>query len=178
MAVMVMANRTFHLAGIPITDSQAASKMAETLGSAAVPLGFYVYSVGFWVAVSTSLLGVWQSVPYMFADYYGLLRGYPRPVRRQMTQVSSTPYRLALLFIAIVPIPLVLIGRPLALIFVYTVVGSLFIPFLAATLLYLNNRVSWSTPIRKNGPITNLLLFLILALFLLIGTREISALLS
>ena len=53
--------------------------------------------------------------------------------------MTSTPYRLALLFITLVPMPFAFIGRPLIIILTYTIVGSLFVPFLAATLLYLNN---------------------------------------
>ena len=53
--------------------------------------------------------------------------------------MTSTPYRLALLFITLVPIPFAFIDQPLIIIRTFTIVGSLFIPFLAATLLYLNN---------------------------------------
>ena len=58
--------------------------------------------------------------------------------------MTSTPYRLALVFITLVPLPFAFTGRPIAIIVTYTIVGSLFVPFLAATLLYLNNRVKWS----------------------------------
>ena len=34
--------------------------------------GVYAYSVGFWAAVSAALFGVWQSVPYLYADLYGI----------------------------------------------------------------------------------------------------------
>ena len=51
----------------------------------------------------------------------------------------------------------------------FTIVGSLFIPFLAATLLYLNNRVKWDSPVPHNHWTTNLVLFAILALFLVVG---------
>ena len=40
--------------------------------------------------------------------------------------------------------PFAFMRRPLIIIVTYTIVGSLFMPFLAATLLYLNNRVRWS----------------------------------
>ena len=74
MAVMIVANQTFHVAGMQITNAQAVTKMAETLGAIVGPIGFYTYAIGFWAAVFASLLGVWQSVPYLFADYYGLMR--------------------------------------------------------------------------------------------------------
>ena len=77
MAIMTVATQAFHVPGIAITNAQAVTRMAETLGATIGPLGFYAYAVGFWAAVFASLLGVWQSLPYLFADYYGLLRGLP-----------------------------------------------------------------------------------------------------
>lgn len=174
ISVMMMANQAFHVPRIEITGDQAVPKMAEMLGSVAGPVGFYIYSLGFWATVFASLLGVWQSVPYMFADTYGLLRKYPRDVREQMTQVSSKTYRWALLFITLAPIPFAFLDRPLFIIVAFTIVGSFFIPFLAATLLYLNNKVPWTSDVKKNSWITNVLLVLILVLFMIVGGKEIA----
>jgi Mn2+/Fe2+ NRAMP family transporter len=143
------------------------------LGTLLGPFGVYAYSAGFWAAVFASLLGVWQSVPYLYADFYGILKKLPVEERRALTQVTSTPYRLALLFITLVPIPFAFTGRPIAVIVIYTIVGSLFIPFLAATLLYLNNRVKWTEAVPHNHWLTNALLVAILALFLIVGVQEI-----
>ena len=55
----------------------------------------------------------------------------------------------------------------------YTIVGSLFMPFLAATLLYLNNRVRWTAPVPHNHWTTNVLLIAILVLFVVVGAQEI-----
>ena len=55
----------------------------------------------------------------------------------------------------------------------YTIVGSLFIPFLAATLLYMNNRVAWDSPVKKNGWAANLVLILVLVFFATVGIRDI-----
>ena len=88
-------------------------------------------------------------------------------------EVTSKPYRIALLWVALVPIPFAFTGRPIAVIVTYTIVGSLFVPFLAATLLYLNNRVPWTRAVPHNHWTTNLLLAVILALFLVVGGQEI-----
>ena len=60
----------------------------------------------------------------------------------------------------------------LLVIVTYTVIGSLFVPFLAATLLYLNNRVAWTEDVPKNALTTNLLLVAILVLFVMVGGQE------
>jgi Mn2+/Fe2+ NRAMP family transporter len=173
MSVMLIANQAFYLAGVTITDAQAVPKMAEVLGTLLGPFGVYAYSLGFWAAVFASLLGVWQSVPYLYADFYAIIKRLPVESRREVTKVASIPYRLALAFVTLAPLPFAFTGRPLVIIVTYTIVGSLFIPFLAATLLYLNNRVRWSSDVPHNHWTTNVLLAAILALFLVLGAQEI-----
>ena len=172
MAIMMTANQAFYLPGIQITNAQAVPKMAEMLGGILGRFGWFAYSVGFWAAVFASLLGVWQSVPYLYADFYGILKKLPPEERQRITKVTSTPYRLALLFVTLAPIPFAFTGAPIQVIVAYTVVGSLFVPFLAATLLYMNNRVKWTSPVPRNNLATNALLVLILLLFAIVGGDE------
>jgi hypothetical protein len=147
--------------------------MAETLDRIVGPVGFYTYSIGFWAAVFASLLGVWQSLPYLFADYYGLMRNYSRTERERLTMVTSTPYRLALLFITLVPLPLAFIDQPLIIVRTFTIVGSFFIPFLAATLLYLNNvHIPQASGVPRNSALINLALLLALIVFAIVGASE------
>jgi hypothetical protein len=54
----------------------------------------------------------------------------------------------------------------------FTIVGSLFLPFLAATLLWLDRKVPWTGAVPRNSRITTALLALILVLFVVIGARE------
>jgi Mn2+/Fe2+ NRAMP family transporter len=173
MSIMVIANQAFFMAGITITDAQAVPKMAEVLGTLLGPFGVYAYSLGFWAAVFASLLGVWQSVPYLYADFYGVMKRLSVEERRVITQVTSKPYRVALAFITLIPLPFAFTGRPLVIIVTYTIVGSLFVPFLAATLLYLNNRVQWTAPVPRNHWTTNVVLIAILALFAIVGAQEV-----
>ncbi len=172
ISVMLIANQAFYLAGVTITDAQAVPKMAQVMGTLLGSFGVYAYSLGFWAAVFASLLGVWQSVPYLYADFYGIVRKLPPDERRAVTQVTSTPYRIALAFVTLAPIPFAFTGRPLVVIVIYTIVGSLFIPFLAATLLYLNNRVRWQAAVPHNHWTTNVALWAVLALFAIIGAQE------
>ena len=173
MGIVLIANQAFFEPGIPITDAQAVPKMAQMLGTTIGAFGVWGYSLGFWAAVFASLLGVWQSVPYLYADYYSILTKMSPDERSRVTGVTSVPYRLALLFITLVPLPFAFTGRPIAIIVTYTIVGSLFVPFLAATLLYLNNRVTWRSAVPHNSLATNVLLFVILAMFLVIGVQEV-----
>ena len=172
ISIMLIANDAFFTAGVTLKDAEAVPKMAAALGTLLGTFGRFAFSVGFWAAVFASLLGVWQSVPYLYADFYGIVKGMSVEARQEIVKVTSTPYRLALAYITLVPIPFAFTGRPIAIIVTYTIVGSLFVPFLAATLLYLNNKVAWTEPIPKNSWATNLLLIAILALFIVVGAQE------
>ena len=173
MSILLTANQAFYVAGMHLTDAQAVPRMGQMLGTVIGPFGAWAYALGFWAAVFASLLGVWQSVPYLYADFYGILKKLPRETRAELTKVTSLPYRVALVFITLVPLPFAFVGRPLFIIITYTIVGSLFIPFLAATLLYLNNRIPWTTSVPRNHWTTNVLLVIVLVMFLVLGMQEV-----
>ncbi len=178
LSVMLIANRVFHSAGVAITDAEAVSRMAGAVAALTGPVGFYIYSIGFWAAVLASLVGVWQTIPSVFADCFSLLRRLPPDQRTAATQPGALPYRTALLFMALASVPFAFLGRPLLIVIAFTVLGSLFIPFLAATLLHLNNRVAFPAPLRHNRLATNLVLVLIVVIFLVVGMLEVVALFS
>lgn len=172
LSIMLIASDAFFVAGVTLTDAQAVPRMAEALGTLLGAFGRLAFSLGFWAAVFASLLGVWQSVPYLYADFHGIVSSLGPDARVAATAATSTPYRLALAFITLVPIPFAFTGRPIQVIVAYTIVGSLFVPFLAATLLYLNNRVPWTEDVPRNAWYTNLVLALVLLLFAVVGFQE------
>ena len=176
LSVMLIANHVFHAAGVAISDRDAVSRMAGELARLIGPAGFYIYSIGFWAAVTASLLGVWRTVPIICADTFSLWRRLPEAERQAALQTTSPAFRGPLAFMALVAVPLAFLGRPLFLIVGFTIVGSLFFPFLAATLLYLNNRVPWPANIPRPGFLTNALLVVVLLLFLIVGGIEVVAL--
>ncbi len=174
-SIMLIANDAFFTAGVSLTNSQAVPRMAEALGTVMGTFGRIAFSVGFWAAVFASLLGVWQSVPYLYADFYGIFKKMSPEARQDVVKVTSTPYRLALAFITLVPLPVSFTGQPIQVVIIYTIVSSLFVPFVAATLLYLNNRVKWTANVPHNGLLTNVLLIGILMLFAMVGYQEVAA---
>jgi len=175
ISIMLIANDAFFTAHVTLTNSEAVPRMAAALGNVLGTFGRLAFSIGFWAAVFASLLGVWQSVPYLYADFYGIVSKMSPQAREQVVQVTSTPYRLALAFITLVPLPFAFTGQPIQVVIIYTIVSSLFVPFVAATLLYLNNRVKWTEPVPHNSMITNLLLVAILVLFAIVGYQEVAA---
>ncbi len=173
ISIMLIASDAFFVPGVALRDAEAVPKMAAALGALLGNFGRFAFSAGFWAAVFASLLGVWQSVPYLYADFYGIVKKMSPADRIEVVKVTSTPYRLALAFITLVPLPFAFTGRPIAVIVIYTIVGSLFVPFLAATLLYMNNKVKWTEPVPHNAWYTNVLLGAILLLFAIVGAQEV-----
>jgi Mn2+/Fe2+ NRAMP family transporter len=173
VSIMLIASDAFFVSGATLRDADAVPRMAAALGALLGNFGRFAFSAGFWAAVVASLLGVWQSVPYLYADFYGILKKMSPADRLAAVKVTSTPYRIALAFITLVPLPFAFTGRPVTIIVIYTIVGSLFVPFVAATLLYLNNRVPWTEPVPHNSWMTNALLGAILLLFATVGVQEI-----
>lgn len=166
VAVIALASATLFEAGVVVEGREAALRMSEMLEGRGGRIGAKVFLVGFWGAVASSLVGVWQSVPYLFADGLRLLRG-----EGERDDLDRTPaYRLYLLFLAAPPIALLWLSRPVWLVLVYAALGSLFMPFLAGTLFFLLNRGRWIGPLR-NGRLANggLLLSLLLFLYLAVA---------
>jgi Mn2+/Fe2+ NRAMP family transporter len=151
--------------------------LAEQLAEALGPPGKYLFLLGFWGAVFTSLLGVWQGVPYLFADFLRLRRRCPDGDAKSCDLKSTPAYRYYLLALAILPLSLLWLRIQLVQ-YVYGIVGALFMPFVAMTLLLLNNRVRLVGREFRNGRLINLLLVLTLAFFSYIGVRELTALLA
>jgi Mn2+/Fe2+ NRAMP family transporter len=165
VAVVILAAHTLY-GGEPVAGSGAALMMATMLEQVVGPVGRWAFLIGFWGAVATSMLGVWQGVPYLFADFLRLIRGYRlTDAAGEEIELTRTPsYRIFLFWLAIPPLSLLAFGKPVLLVVIYSVMGALFIPFLAATLLFLNGRRKWVGSLR-NGPVTIAVLAACLLLF-------------
>ena len=134
------------------------------LPASAGPWVGLAFGVSLWATVVSSLLGLLQSMPYLCADYLALTTGAAPQRRDEMLHQKSPTYRTFLALLALAPLPLVVWQRPTVIVVIYAVWGSLFMPFLAATLLYMNNRKDWVGPLR-NRFWSNALLVLCLIVF-------------
>jgi len=128
-----------------------------------------VFLVGVWGAVFTSTLGVWNGVPYLFADFVDAFRGR----YGDTPSTSGWMYRGYLLFLALPPMVLLVLDRPIWVITVYTVTGGLFMPLLAGSLLWLNSRRDLVGD-QRNGWWSTAGLVLALLLFVGIAIRQLT----
>ncbi len=145
--------------------------LAAQVGLALGPAGRWVFLVGFWGAVFSSLLGVWQSAPYLFADFARLSRGGGR----DGDLAATAPYRGFLAFLATAPLVLLWVSLERAQL-LYAVFGAFFMPLLALTLLLMNTRRRWVGDRLRSGAVTNGALLVTLGVFALLAIREIAGL--
>jgi Mn2+/Fe2+ NRAMP family transporter len=141
-------------------------KLKEVTGN----IGSAIFLAGAWAAIFSSLLGVWQSVPYMFADFWKMFVGKNLSSNNSAVDTKGKPYRYYLIAIAIVP--LIGLAYKFELIQkIYAVLGSLVIPFIAVALLLLNREKNVNQ--YANKVVTDIVLVLSILLFIYIGLPEI-----
>lgn len=160
------------------TGSKILLDMSARLQTLVGEPGKWIFLVGFWGAVFTSLLGVWQGVPYIFSDYiitYNKFRAKESDTNVNPNDKSTFYYNIFLFFLAIPPLLLLLFNSPTWIIIIYTITGSFFMPFLAITLLVMNNKLKWIGDY-KNSLLINIVLILSIALFIYISVDELIAL--
>jgi Mn2+/Fe2+ NRAMP family transporter len=132
--------------------------------------GSWIFLIGFWGAVFSSMLGVWQGIPYLFADFaINWRKESIVPDNLHKTKY----YRYFLVFLAIPPVIILYFNKPVWLILVYSVIGAFFMPFLAISLLWLNNKKDLIGKYR-NSWLINVLLVIILALFAFLAYNELN----
>jgi Mn2+/Fe2+ NRAMP family transporter len=128
--------------------------LSDRLGESVGPVGRIAFLVGALGAVFSSLLGVWQAVPYIFADVWRLsFRGADVEIEPGETvDTTSLAYRGFLVGIAIVPmVGLMMSFREIQKL--YAIIGAAFMPLLAVTLLILNGRRAWvGSDLRNRWP--------------------------
>jgi Mn2+/Fe2+ NRAMP family transporter len=142
--------------------------LSEQLAGPLGPPGKWLFLIGAAGAVFSSLLGVWQATPYIFADAWTLLR------RRNSTEevleeahhvdTKSLPYRSYLFAIGIIPM-LGLVVSFQEIQKLYAVIGAAFIPLITLGLLIMNSRADWVGEEFKNRRITDTVLLIILGFF-------------
>lgn len=212
---MILIGSRLELRKGPGGLAMLALDMAEQLGGVVGAWGKWTFLLGFWGAVFSSLLGVWQSVPYLFADFWALRKNQsperkrwgaaqaPDPYREPERAVPQSPererrghfhqddnhpsaiitpdlshtraYHVYLWAIAIVPLPLLYLSVAQAQ-WIYAVLGSLFMPLLALTLLIMNNNRRWIGKHFRNGIAANIVLLATLAFFCYTALRRVGSL--
>jgi Mn2+/Fe2+ NRAMP family transporter len=174
LALIVLASYSLNEHSVVIKGTQGVIQMAAMLENKLGVTGKYLFIFGFWCATTTSLLGVWQSVPFLYCEYIIHRKKIEFSKRKSIYSTKSKYFRYFLLYAVVPPLFLSFVGKPMLLILTYSIVGSLFMPFLAITLLLLNSKTQWVGNY-SNSHFQKLILIISLILF---GYLTYNALLS
>jgi len=139
--------------------------LADRIGAEIGPIGRGVFLIGFWGAAFSSVLGVFHGVPFLFDDMFHLWRRQPRAGQQ------GTAYRAWAGYLTLASISALVIRRPVWLVFAYTVVGSMFFPFVISTLLWLNNSAHMPR-LTRNGVVVNVVLGAALLLYVFLAAHS------
>jgi Mn2+/Fe2+ NRAMP family transporter len=150
-----------------------------------------LFLVGFLAVTSTSLLGVWNGVSLLFTDWTRTIRlphgpgteaGFaaaaagarPEDPDGYLATAAerSTPFRVYLLWLTFPPMALLFLDKPFGLTLVYGVLGSVFMPFLAITLMLLLNSKRIARE-GRSGWLSNVTLGASSALFLVLLVSDL-----
>ncbi|MBC2962371.1 Nramp family divalent metal transporter [Nocardioides deserti] len=184
VSMLVVGAELLYSAGIAMeTGDQALVQLSDVLADRYGEVFGTVFLVGFWASSFSSLIGVWSGVSLMFADFVGNLRDLPSG--HPDTRTGGRLFKAYLLWLTFPPMLLLLLDEPVGLILAYGVLGALFMPFLAITLLVLLNKRrpgalphSDVPPEWRNGWLSNTGLAVCAVLFLLLGANELREVLA
>jgi len=129
-----------------------------------------VFLIGFWAAAMSSLVGVWNGVSMMFADFVGHVRGLGAD--HPDSRLGGRYYKAYILWLTFPPMVMMFLGKPIFLILAYGVLGAFFMPFLSVTLLWLLNKqhvpAQW-----RNKVASNAVMVVIAAAFIALAVNEL-----
>jgi Mn2+/Fe2+ NRAMP family transporter len=139
----------------------------------------WLFLVGFFATSFTSVIGTWNGVGLMFADFAASvtarLRGQELPSAEKRATSSSWWFRGYVIWMTFPPMLLLMLGEPIAVVIAYGVLGSIFLPFLALTLLWLLN-TSRVPREHRSGWVSNAVLVGAALLFFVVAYDEITGL--
>ncbi|MFI6301262.1 Nramp family divalent metal transporter [Amycolatopsis thailandensis] len=135
------------------------------------------FLIGFFAVSFTSVIGVWHGVSLLFADWWRILRLPGNTTESVETYEKkagerSVAYRGYVLWLTFPPMALLFLDQPFQLTVIYGVLGALFMPFLAATLLVLLNTSRVPREGRSDW-VSNGLLGVCLAMFAYLAYTEV-----
>ncbi len=156
VATLIVGAELLYSAGIAIGNGdQGMVDLSRVLDERYGPWLSKLFLVGFFAASFSSLIGVWNGVSLMFADFLGHVQGKAHGDPARLS--GGRYYRAYVLWLTVPPMAMLFLGQPIFLILAYGVLGALFMPFMSVTLLWILNTnrvpVEW-----RNNLLTNIML--------------------
>jgi Mn2+/Fe2+ NRAMP family transporter len=171
VAVMIMGVELLYSAQLAISSGDnGLIDLSEILRERYGDFIGVLFLIGFWAASFSSLIGVWNGVSLMFADFVGNLKKLPRD--HPDVHTGGRYFKWYVLWLTFPPMLLFFLDQPTGLVIAYGVLGALFMPFLAITLLGILN--SSRTPKEwRNSWLSNVLMGICTLMFVALGVNQL-----
>jgi len=146
--------------------------LAGNLSAAIGPAGYWIFVVGFWGAIFSSLISFFSAIPYLFCDVIATIRKYNSTETDNFVSMANPWFWGYSLFLALVSILMLQFQRPILFVMAFSIMGGVFMVFLSGVLIYFNNKEVLGK--FKNGVMVNVLLSLNLLLFFILLIQKIT----
>jgi Mn2+/Fe2+ NRAMP family transporter len=166
VAMSVIGTALLYATGVSLSDesSQGLAALDGPVAEMAGEFARLVFLLVFFLVVFSSIIGGFNGIAYLVCDGVRVLRGIPESQVAQHVSTSAPVFRGAVVFMVAATFAVSSVGAPVQLVLLYAAAGSLFLPLLAAALLWLLNRREVDGSLR-NGPLANIVLVASLLLF-------------
>ena len=175
LALLILGAAMLYGTDTTISGEAGLVDFAKNLGNELNPAVRYAFLFGFWSASFTSVLGVWNGVSYLFADFMRTLSASKEKKidKRAINQTKS--YKFYVLWLTFPPMLLHFFGEPVFLIIIYGALGAVFMPFLAIILMILLNSKKID-PLQRNHWLANTILCVNVIIFAVLMVNELISL--
>lgn len=171
LAMVIIGAQFLFGTGKSISDEAGVLALSDPIGERFGSVVSYLFLIGFFSVTYTSLIGGWNAFAYLFSDLIRTLRDVPDEEAQSYLSEKSPYFRGFLVYITFPPMILLVLGQPVFLVIIYAVLGALFQPILAITLLVLLNRRAAGE--FRNGILANTVMGAIVLLFVALTAQEI-----
>lgn len=172
VSMLIIGTQLLFGTGATISGSEGLVAVADPLEERFGVVARWLFLIGFWSAVTSSIIRAWNGAAYLFADYVKTVRRVPEEQAEDYLSEQSPFFRVFLLWITFPPMVLLFLGQPVFLVILYAALGALFLPFLAVTLLWLLNS-SRMAPEFRNRLLSNIAMGAAVLLFVVLGVQSI-----
>jgi Mn2+/Fe2+ NRAMP family transporter len=172
LAVMIVGAEFLFGTDTAIDGEEGLIPFADSLGDRLGGVTRWLFLLGFFAAAYSSLVGAWNGFAHLFSDYVRTARATRLPGREAPPTEREPAFRWFLVWITFPPMVLLFFDQPVFLVIVYAALGALFLPFLAGTLLWLNNSKRVPAELR-NSILANFVLASSVVLFAVLAVQEI-----
>ncbi|WP_246206646.1 Nramp family divalent metal transporter [Virgibacillus ihumii] len=174
ISVMIIAAELLFGSGVTISGNDGLVGLADAYGERFGNIARWVFLIGVWGAIFTSIVGPWHGMSYLFADFVRIVKKKGKKASGEEKPITEKDpsFRFYLFWITFPPMLLLLFKQPVVIVLIYGALGAAFMPILAAVLLYLLNSKQIAE-VDRNGKVKNTIFGLIILLYLYLGGSEL-----